>query len=333
MLLVSSIGSTTVESRVRAGARVLSIFNNPLNTLVLRAHAQGAKRHRHLQETARSYAEATIRDAVNNLCELGALERREVREARKGAATSLTPAGEEILAVADALERWLDCCPTGPIELVDGTAGVAVKALAEGWNSTLLRELAIAPRTITEMSGLIPGVSYPAVERRVRWMRSVGQIAPLPKESRGVPYVAEDWLRFGVGPLVLASRCEARYMEGAPPFTDTELETLFLLALPLVNLAPTLYGGCVLAGVESSVGAEESVDVAGVEVEVSEGVVIHVAPADLEADPSSWALGTPEAWLDAAVEGGLGDLRIGGRSPRLARTLSRGIHSSLFPNR
>lgn len=300
---------------------------------MLRAHADGSQRHRDLQEAARAFAEATIRDAVGKLCEWGALERHDSQEARNAVATSLTPAGEEMLAVAAALEDWLARCPMGPIELADRGAKVAVKALTEGWSSNLIRELALAPRTPTELSGRISEISHPALERRIAWMRKTGQVSSLPKGPQGIPYIPADWLRLGIAPLALACRCEQRHMEDAQAVGDVEIETLLLLGLPLVSLASTANGRCFLASIESVGAVGESAGVGGVAVEFAGGEVALCAPTDLEPAPGTWAIGTPEAWLDVLIEGRFGHLRIGGANSRIARALTRGIHRRLFVER
>jgi DNA-binding HxlR family transcriptional regulator len=297
---------------------------------VLRAHAQGPQRCRDLQEAARSFAEATIRDAVRNLCRLGALERHGVSGARNAVVTSLTPTGEEMLAVADALDTWLGRCPMGPIKLVDGSAKTAVKALAEGWSSNLMRELAVAPRTLTELSSLVSEISYPAMERRITWMRKAGQVSPLPEDARGTRYVPDDWLRLGIAPLAVASRCEQRDMEDATAIGNREIEALLLLGLPLVSLRSRASGSCLLTSIEGTVTAEEGAGVAGVEVAVAGGEIVLCIPTALEAEPDTWAIGTPDAWLEVLIEGRIGRLRIGGANSRIARALTRDMHRRLF---
>jgi DNA-binding HxlR family transcriptional regulator len=178
-------------------------------------------------------AEATIRGALGNLRDVGALEKRSADHASNAVVAALTPLGEEMLVVSEVLEAWLKQCPKGPIPIDDGHVKVAVQALAEGWSSTLMRALATAPLTLTELSGLIHEVSYPALERRIGWMRTTGQIDALPKQSRGVPYAPTEWLRRAITPLAMAMRCERRHMENCPPITDVEVETAFLLALPV----------------------------------------------------------------------------------------------------
>lgn len=71
---------------------------------------------------------------------------------------------------------------------------------------------------------------------------------------------------------------------------------------------------------------------AGVTVEVERGEVVSSAP-ELHAEPTTWAVGTAETWLDLVIDGRIDDLRIGGANPQLALDLVTGIHFALFSDR
>jgi DNA-binding HxlR family transcriptional regulator len=300
--------------------------------VVLRAHHAGPLRLSHLHEQIPWAAEATIRGSLAALRDVGALEKRRTEEARNAVATALTPAGERVLVVPEALEYWLQRCPSGPIAIDDEHVKVAVKALSEGWNSTLIRALATEPRTLTELNGLISEVSYPALDRRINWMRATGQITPLPREPKGTPYTPTEWLRRAVAPLCVAGHCERRYLDDAPPITDIEVEAAFLLSLSLVQLPPDVHGSCLLACSTDAADGEVEMELAGVTVEVSAGAVVSMT-VDIDADPLNWAIGSPGMWLDTVVEGGLENLRIGGDNPKLACSLVEGLQRSLSIDR
>jgi len=270
---------------------------------------------------------------LSTLRDVGALEKRRTEHARNAVATALTPAGEEMLSVSRALERWLQQCPNGPIAIDGEHTKVAVKALAGGWSSTLMRALASSPRSLTELSSLISDVSYPSLERRIGWMRASGQLTALPREERGTPYLPTDWLRRAVSPLCFAGRCERRHMDDAPPITDVEVEAAFLLTLPLVRLPRTAHGTCLLATRTDSASEEgEGLELAGVALEVVRGEITS-ATVDLTAEPTTWAIGTSEVWLDAVVDGTIERLRIGGANPQLASELVRGLHLAYITDR
>lgn len=323
-----------IDGGPRAGARVLSIFENPLNTRILRAHAAGPQRLNELQEKVGWCAQTTVRAAIANLRRLGALVKQTVGKSPYAVATALSPAGEEMLFVADQVEAWLVLCPDGPIPPEGEEAKGAVKALAGGWSSTLMRALANRPFTLTELDSQIPEVSYSALERRLSWMRRTGQIEPVEQEGRGTHYVVTDWLRRAIAPLCAAGRCERRHLAAqSGPITSVEIEASFLLALPLASLPPYANGTCMLAAQIDSAGTEEKgPGLAGVTVEVERGRVLSRAPK-VSTEPTTWAIGAPETWLDVVIDGRIEDLRLGGANPQLALDLLGGIHHALFGGR
>jgi len=318
----------------RAGSRVLAVFENPLNTRILRAHAGGACQRGELQEKLGWCAEATVRAAVANLCDIGALTRLKDDDGASTVATALCPAGQEMLFVADVLEDWLALCPQGVIAPDGEQAKQAIKALSGGWSTTLMRELARHPFTLAELSKLIPDVSYSALERRVTWMRTTGQIEPLERQERGTPYVVTDWLRQSIAPIAAAGRCELRHMQGeAVPITQIEVEAAFLLALPLAPLPEHAAGECVLAlqATDPSRPGKGDPELVGVTVNIRAGN--RTVKTIVDHEPRIWAVGAPDAWLDAVIDGRLELLRVGGANPQFAADLAHGVHLALFPDR
>lgn len=323
--------AASVDEEIRAGSRVLAVFEHPLNTRILRAHADGPQRLTELQEKISWSAQTTVRAAVSNLRGIGALSKERVGNKPHAIATALTSAGEEMLFVADEVETWLGLCPDGPIAPDSEEAKGAVKALSGGWSSTLMRALANRPFTLTELDSLIPGVSYPALERRISWMRTTGQIEPVEKEGRGTPYTVTDWLRRAIAPLCAAGRCERRHLaEASAPITSIEVEASFLLAIPLAPLPKNVGGSCMLATqTDLSEPDEKDPRLVGVTVEVARGEVVSCAPK-VSARPKTWAVGTPETWLDVVIDGRFEDLRLGGANPQLPLALIAGMHFALF---
>jgi DNA-binding HxlR family transcriptional regulator len=264
--------------------------------------------------------------------DVGALEKRSSDRASNAVETALTPAGEEMLVVSEVLEGWLEQCPKGSIPIYDGHVKVAVKALAEGWSSTLMHALASSPLTLTELSGLIQDVSYPALERRIGWMRSSGQLDALPKEARGVPYTPTKWLRQAITPLAMTMRCERRHMEDCPPITEVEVETAFLLALPIAPLPPARRGTCTLAVQTDVTEFDEGQPLAGVNIELQADGKTS-SSVGLVTKPTTWVAGSAEDWLDAMLDGHFEALRIGGTNPQFAADVISAIRYALFIDR
>ena len=95
--------------------------------------------------------------------------------------------GRELLEVAERLELWLAQAPDGPISLESGAAKGAVKALVDGWGSTMMRALAARPLSLTELDGIIADLSYPALERRLSSMRMAGLVEAAAEQGLGHP--------------------------------------------------------------------------------------------------------------------------------------------------
>ncbi|HEX6603027.1 MAG TPA: hypothetical protein VF030_10335 [Solirubrobacterales bacterium] len=312
---------------------MLSVFANPLNTKVLRAHAEGPQRLSQVQEKVDWAAEATTRGALRTLRDVGALEKRRAAEASNAVETVLTPMGEEMLAVGEVLEGWLQQCPKGAISINDGHVRVAVTALTEGWSTTLMHALAAGPLTLTELSSLILDISYPALERRIGWMRTTGQLNALPKEPRGVPYEPTDWLRRAITPLAMAMRCERRHMEDCPAITDVEVETAFLLALPVAPLPTGRPHTCTIAVQTDAIELhDEELPIAGVNIDLQADGSITCS-VGLVAKPRTWVVGTAEDWLDAMLDARFATLRIGGAHPQVAADTISALRYALFIDR
>ncbi len=326
------MGGGADKGEFRAGSHVLRIVGNPVNTRVLRAHAEQPRQVAKLHAEIGWAAQTTLRASVSALSEAGALVRETSGDTVYASRSRITPAGEELLLVADVLEKWLAGAPNGPLAPDSEEAKGAIKALAGGWGSTLMRVLAAQPYSLAEIDSLIPQVAYPSLERRLAKMRATRQVTPAPGPGRGTPYAVTDWLRRAIAPLCVAGRCEHRHMRDVTvPISAIEVEAAFLLALPLAPLPPTLNGNCMLAvqTEKGAAGRSPSDRLSGVIVEVQRGEIVCCA-AQVDERPRTWALGTPESWLEAVIEGRLEKLRFGGAKPRLTAALVHGLHVALF---
>jgi DNA-binding HxlR family transcriptional regulator len=321
------------EDAPRAGAHLLALLANPVSAQILRAHLERPLRLAELHDQVGWAAHTTLRTAVANLRQIGALRKNKLMGTPYAVETVLTPAGEEMVEVADVLDAWLARAPQGPIAPDNEAAKGAIKALAGGWSSTVMGVLAAKPLTLTELDRLIPEISYPRLERRMTSMRACGLVEPVESESQGTPYAVTDWLRLAVAPLGAATRWERRHLEGGPPLTSVEVEAGFMLAVSLVPLSESPSGTCALA-VERVQGATRGAGevLAGVTVKVENGETVVCMPR-LSDTPRTWVKGPAETWFDAVLEGSPGDLHIGGADTQLAHDLVTGIHTALFADR
>lgn len=324
--------SKSPPARVRSGGTVLSLIAGPLSVPILRAHLDGPLRLPDLRERIGGAAQTTLRGQIGNLRSIGALERRALGGMPYAVENELTDAGRAVLVVADLVEAWLTRAPQGAIALGSEPAKGAIRALIGGWGSAMLRALAARPLSLTELSSVIGDHSYPALERRLSAMRAARLVEPCSGErgGGGKPYAVTEWTRLAVGPLVAAGRCECQHMsEATERLTKIDIEAGFLLAVPLVGLDVIHGGPCLLAVDTGAFAASEpGRRLAGVHVLIEDGAVVSCV-SRLDKEPSTWALGTVEAWVDAILEGRTERLRLGGRDPRLASSLAAGLHEVL----
>lgn len=235
-----------------------------------------------------------------------------------------SPAGHELLFVGAVLQRWLDRCPEGSLEL-GPDAGPALSALLCGWSSTAIHALAARPLTIAEATEAIGTLSHDVVEDRIEEMEEAGQLDALPGSGE-TRYAVTDWLREGVAPLGAAARLEHRFPPGdTAPIAALDVEAAFHLSLPLLELPVELAGSCSLAvELEEGIGPSP----AGVTARVEEGRVVSCATGlDEEADASAAA--SASDWLDTLIEPDAKLVRAGGER-RLSRRLLYALHQTLF---
>ncbi len=225
----------------RSGAHALGLLAVPLNSRLLRSLSTGPKRQVELRRESALPALSTLRSHLCTLEGIGVVVKRR-RNAFPGSLEyELGEAGKELTFVMKILERWLRRAPGEPLELGSSEAKATVKALVEGWSSTIVRALAAGPRSLTELDRLISAYNYPSLERRLGAMRMAGLVAPTDRSNNGTPYVITDWLRSGVGPLVAASRWERRNQPAdTARIGRIDAEAALMLAVPLLRLPESI---------------------------------------------------------------------------------------------
>jgi DNA-binding HxlR family transcriptional regulator len=322
-------GNTVNGSRygARSGAQTLVLLSAPTNVLILQALADGAKKQSDLRRAAGSPAQTTLRAQLRRLADIGAIETHRRNSFPGVLEHELTTSGRELILVLNVLERWLGKAPEGPLASGGNEAKAAIKALAEGWSTTMLRGLAASALSLTELDGVISSLSYPSLERRLAAMRLAGLIEPRPGNGRGTPYAVTTWLRLGIAPLAAAARWERRNLpERTAPMGQLDIETAFLLVVPQIQPVDTLSGSCRLAVEIANRGDRR---LAGVVIEVKSGGRIGGCTTNLEGKTDGWALGPPSAWLNAVIERDLAAIELGGEQS-LARALVDALHETLF---
>jgi DNA-binding HxlR family transcriptional regulator len=313
------------ESGTRAGSYALSLLAIPLNVWVLQALLVEPRSLVDLRRAAGSPPQTTLRKHLRALTQLGVISKR-----RQDSSTlvmyELTSSGRELMDVGNVLRAWLAAAPAGPHELGTIAAKGAIKALVDGWSTSLIRALAARPLSLTELDALISGLSYPSLERRLGAMRMADQVEAAPGRGRGTPYTVTDWLRYAMAPLGVAAAWERRHaLAGTLPIGRLDIEAGFLLTVPLLGLPSDVSGLCRMA-VEIAGG--DGRRLTGVLVDVNEGAVVSCV-ASLEGKATAWASGPVKSWLRTIIEQDTDRLEVGGDS-HLANAILDGLHGVLF---
>lgn len=298
----------------------------PLNVLILRALAAGAKQQADIRRVTDAPAQTTLRAQLKKLVEIGAVEKHRRNRFPGVLEYEPTGPGRELLFVAELVERWLGQAPDGPLSLGGATAKAAIKALAEGWSTSMLRALATNPLSLTELDRVITALSYPSLERRLAALRIAGQVEAEGGYGRGTPYVVTPWARGGVAPLAAAALWERRHLpHSTQPIGRIDAEAMFLLTGPLLSLPEEMSGTCRMAVELPGNGGRR---LAGVVVGVEKGR-IESCTSRLQGTPDACALGSAVGWLEAIVNADTSSIELGGNG-RLARALLASLHRSLF---
>ena len=298
----------------------------PINARVLQALARERKSLMDLRRETGCPAQTTMRGCLRTLNEIGVVTRRRRDDFPGRLDFELTEPGRDLLVVAEVLRAWLDASPEGAVEPGSTAAKSMVKALVEGWDTNMMRALAARPLSLTELDGLISGLSYPSLERRLTAMRLAGQVEKTAGRGGGTPYAVTDWLRRAVAPLAAGARWEREHLRDlVAPVGPRDVETAFLLTVPMLRLPVHFTGSCRLA---MEVGNGEGQGSAGVVARVEEGRIARCVTR-LEGDTDAWASGPAHAWMTAVIEGNTRGLEFGG-DRHLAAGLTEGLHEELF---
>lgn len=261
--------------------------------------------------------ETTIRGHLRPLTAAGLVEKRRHGGFPGSVDYRLTAAGQDLIAVWETLAAWLAAAPGGGAPPGSRAAKGAIKILIESWRTGIVRALAAGPRSLTELAGAAPSLSYPALERRVSAMRRLGFVRALPGSRGKIPLEVGDWLRLAVAPLAAAARWERRWLPDPTPIVARDIETGFLLVLAPLRLPQAGSGACRLAVriAEGQAGEGE----AGVTAEMREGIVASCLP-EPGGIPSARVDGSLDAWIATILDRDPRGLELGGET-RLAKGL------------
>lgn len=305
---------------MRAGAHGLSLLSDPLDAQVLQVLENGPLPLIDLRQAAGMPPQTTLRKHLKAMSRLGLLVRTQPREFPAAVTYELSGAGLELCAAARSAEAWLATSPSGALPLGRPATKRAIKSLVDAWTTKMLRALVTKPLSLTELDRLLSGVDYPALERRLTAMRLAGLVEAVRVGGGHTPYRVTRWLREAVGPLIVTADWESRHDMDGEPLDRLDIETIFLLAIPLVRLPFTFRGTCQLTVDFSDEGRRSQ---AGVAVAVEQGRPVSCTSLS-RAEGTSAATGSGNAWL--AALSGSGEVSIAFDGDRaLAQALVAGL--------
>lgn len=313
-----------VAGQARAGGRALLMLSDALNASIVRLLARGPLPVTTLQERLGPTSRTTRFGRLRELEEYGIIVREKEGGTPPLTHCMLSPSGWELCAVLRRLRRWWSEHPTGTAGRGELLGVIETKALALGWNSTVVRWLAEQPCSLTTLDAQSPPeVSYHELRKARQALSDAGLIAHVASGDRGKPYEPTTWMRRAAGPLAAAIRWERDFLLG-PDSEPTTLEVealLLLLAASPGEMSESLNGTCALR-----LGHETELSVC-----VREGriVTLDSSPAARDLKAASAISGSLGAWLDALIERKTSGLRVEGNL-RLTTGLLTGLLDPLF---
>jgi DNA-binding HxlR family transcriptional regulator len=324
--LTEIVARSMPDKQFRPGGRVLSLFSSAQHGLILRSLAEGPVDLHDLARRAGVPNWTGLRGNIGNLIGLGALEKRGPDGEPGVLDNALTPFGYDLLSVGTVLDAWLVRAPSGPLGPETADARDAIRALTSAWGSTILRALAVRSLSVSELDDLLGSLTYPAIARRITAMGDAGLVETAGEDGRGPAYAPTRWLREAMGPLMAAMRCESLHLDGqAMSLGRIDVETLFLLTVPIVGAVDATDGDCQLV---VQLDDRDGGGSAGVRVSVDDGAPVSCV-SRLDEGLEDQVTGPVPDWLPALVDGAVGGLD-GNGSNRRSTAMVEALHGRLY---
>lgn len=290
------------------------------------ALGEGPLRTKELTERVRGYTPRTIYRYSSKLVEVGVLERHEEPGVPSKVTHALTdPRGRELyelmLAYAEAAFTQL---PDGRI---DAHAWGSLAMLADLWESGLIEELNLGPKSPTELARLEHGLSYHQVNRRAGLFAIGGFLRETGLRGNRRVYALTDKARRGMALIAGIGRWRRRHVvpKGASGLTPREAGGVLRTTLPLVAL-PEHGGKSLSLEIASGSGKRGEVDAVWALVG-PQGNILNCEEALPE--PDAHAQGEVAAFVDTILDGPHNGLRLEG-DERLVKTCFERLHSILW---
>jgi DNA-binding HxlR family transcriptional regulator len=294
-----SKGETIQGGRITT-AETLRLLGAGASGAILMALGEGSLRTKELTERVRGYAPRTVYRYANKLTEIGVIERHEEPGVPSKVVHNLTqPCGQELhdLVEAYAAASWTRLAGGE----VDAHGWGSLGLLADLWESGMVEELNLEPRSLTELARGDHGLSYHQVSRRATLFSVGGFVHEVPAAGRRRCVALTDKARRGMGLIAGIGRWRRRHVvsEGKVGLDVREVAGLLRATLPLVVLPEHREKSLRLDVLDSERGRSQGETVWG--SVGTDGSVVSVIEPRAEADAQ--AQGKSTAWVDAVLDG------------------------------
>lgn len=217
--------------------QVLRLLGAGASGAILMALGEGPLRTKELTERVRGYTPRTVYRYVGRLAELRVIERQEEPGVPSKVVHSLSkPGGQELYELINAYaDASFTRLPNGEI---DAHAWSSLGLLADLWESGMVDELNLGPKSPTELARVENGLSYHQINRRAGLFAIGGFLHESTSEGRRRCYSLTDKARRGMALIAGIGRWRRRHVvpDGAAGLTPREVGGVLRTALPLVAL-------------------------------------------------------------------------------------------------
>ncbi|MGN6274922.1 MAG: winged helix-turn-helix transcriptional regulator [Solirubrobacterales bacterium] len=319
-------GQSTTEPRISEGGRanelatldILRLLSAGASGAILMALGEGPLRTKELTERVRGYTPRTVYRYASKLVEAGLIERQEEPGVPSKVIHGLTlPAGQELHDLMEAYaEASLSRLPSGEI---NAHAWGSLALLADLWESGMVYELNLGPRSLTELSRGRHDLSYHQVSRRANLLAIGGFVQERPNGGRRRSYALTDKARRAMALVAGIGRWRRRHVvaKGKAGLDVPEAAAVLRTALPLV---------CLPEHSDKSFGISVGDEDVWAYIESDGRVLGCPSPPD---DPACRARGEVAMWVDMLLDGPPKSLQAEGEVHLIQTCFSR-LHAALW---
>jgi DNA-binding HxlR family transcriptional regulator len=306
--------------------QVLRLVGAGATGAILMALGEGPLRTKELTERVPGYAPRTIYRYSGKLAELEVIEREEQPGVPSNVTHALTePKGRELYQlVAAYANASFTRFPDGRF---DAHAWGSLAMLADLWESGLIEELNLGPKSPTELARVEHGLSYHQVNRRAGLFTTGGFLRGEVIGGKQRIFELTDGARRGMALIAGIGRWRRRHVVpgGTSGLTAREAGGVLRTALPLVTL-PRHEGKSFGIEIAPENGHGDEADAVWAIVEAEGNVLSCEGPLDAV---DGQARGKVSAFVDTILDGPRNGLRLEG-DERLVTMCFERLHSALW---